>query len=135
MAALSTDRNTPRRDGQAISRAVAASTTIYAGSLVCRNASGYAVPGSTATTLVALGMAMERVDNSAGAAGAKSVSVSKGVFRFGNLAADLVTIADIGTTCYVVDDQTVAKTNGTNTRSAAGTVFDVDSDGVWVRFE
>ena len=31
-------------------------------------------------------------------------------------------------------DQTVAKTNGGNTRSRAGKVFDVDADGVWVDF-
>ena len=34
--------------------------------------------------------------------------------------------------CYVVDDETVAKTNGTNTRSRAGVVVDVDAQGVWV---
>jgi hypothetical protein len=32
----------------------------------------------------------------------------------------------------VVDDQTVAKTNGSSTRSVAGIVRQVDSDGVWV---
>jgi len=39
----------------------------------------------------------------------------------------------LGKTCYIVDDETVAKTNGTNTRSAAGTVVGVESDGVWVQ--
>jgi hypothetical protein len=34
-----------------------------------------------------------------------------------------------------VDDQTVAKTDGTGARSVAGKVFDVDSGGVWVRFD
>lgn len=135
MAALTSDRNTPRRDGNELIAGVAASTTIYAGSLVCRNASGYAVPGSTATTLMALGRAEERVDNSAGIAGAKNVKIRKGVYRFANYASDAVAIADIGNTCYIVDDQTVAKTNGTNTRSAAGIVFDVDSSGVWVKFD
>ena len=36
-------------------------------------------------------------------------------------------------TAYIVDDQTVAKTNGSSTRSAAGTIVDVDAQGVWVR--
>ena len=40
--------------------------------------------------------------------------------------------ADLGKTCYIVDDETVAKTDGTATRSAAGKVVGLDSDGVWV---
>jgi len=35
----------------------------------------------------------------------------------------------------VVDDQTVAKTDGTATRSPAGFVDMVDDLGVWVRFD
>ena len=46
--------------------------------------------------------------------------------------ADLITTADIGADCYVVDDQTVAKTNGGGQRSVAGKIFDVDAQGVWV---
>ena len=49
-------------------------------------------------------------------------------------AADAITLADIGADCYIVDDQTVAKTSATNTRSVAGKVFDVDAEGVWVDF-
>ena len=45
-----------------------------------------------------------------------------------------VQVPDIGKDCFIVDDQTVAKTNGANTRSRAGKVFDVDADGVWVDF-
>ncbi len=134
MAALAADRNTPRRDGSGMQVGVATSTKIYAGSIACRNASGYAVPGSTSTTLKALGVAVEQVNNT-GADGALKVQISKGTFRFGNSAsADLITIADIGNDCYIVDDQTVAKTNGSSSRSVAGKVFGVDSDGVWVTF-
>lgn len=133
--ALTADRNTPARGGNGLSLAVAAATTIFAGSLVCRNAAGNAVPGSVATTLKGLGMAGEMVDNSDGLAGDKSVQIRKGVFCLGNSATtDLITIADIGNDCYVVDDQTVAKTSGGSTRSIAGKVFDVDADGVWVQF-
>ena len=35
-------------------------------------------------------------------------------------AGDLIVAADIGKVVYVVDDQTVAKTDGTSTRVAAG---------------
>jgi hypothetical protein len=46
----------------------------------------------------------------------------------------LITRAEIGDDCYIVDDSTVAKTNpGGNTRSVAGKIVDVDAKGVWVR--
>lgn len=132
--ALSADRNTPTRDGRIRSFLVGANKKIYAGALVVLNA-GKAEPGSAALNLKAVGRAEERVDNTGGAAGAKSVRVSTGIHRFANSAAgDAITAAEIGSTCYVVDDQTVAKTDDTGARSAAGEVFDVDDDGVWVKF-
>lgn len=135
MPALTQDRNTLRRNGDQVEPPVAANTRIYAGSMVAINAAGFAVPGATSTTLKAAGVAERRADNSTGAAGDIRVRLRKGAHRFGNsAAADAIALADIGSVCYMVDDQTVAKTNGTNTRSAAGTVFDVDADGVWVNF-
>ena len=135
MTALSQDRNTLRRDGQQMEPPVAGNTRIYGGSIVCINAGGYAVPGATATTLKAVGVAEDRADNSAGVAGAIRVRCRKGPHRFANsAAADAIALTDVGSDCYIVDDQTVAKTNGTNTRSVAGKVFDVDADGVWVDF-
>ena len=134
MTALAKDRNTARRAGDQFSDPVAASTLIYEGALVCLNASGNAVPGSTATGLVPRGVAEARADNSAGSAGDIQVSTRSGFFRFGNSAsADEITRAEIGDTAYIVDDQTVAKTDGTSTRSAAGKIVDVDSVGVWVQ--
>lgn len=135
MAALTKDRNTPEAMGDMRSGGVAAATTIYAGAIVMRNASGYLRNGATATALVGVGRAEERVVNS-GSAGDETVKYRAGVFRFGNSASgDLIAIADIGKVCFVVDDQTVAKTNGTGTRSPAGFVDHVDSLGVWVRFD
>lgn len=131
--ALAADRNTPMKDGMLISVPVVASTKIYAGSLVAASAAGHATPGAVATTLTALGRAEEFCDNSAGAAAAKSVLIRRrAAFKFKNHAADLVVQADLGKSCYIVDDETVAKTNGTNTRSIAGIVIGVESDGVWV---
>lgn len=133
MTALTADRNTPARAGDLYSRKVKASTTIHAGALVALDADGWAVPGATATTLIADGRADEAVVN-AGADGAAVVTVRKGVFRYANSAAgDAIAQTDIGAVCYIVDDQTVAKTDGTSSRSVAGTITDVDADGVWVR--
>lgn len=130
--ALTADRDTPERAGVDFSFPVAAATKIYAGALVALNAAGDAVPGATATTLTAVGRADEQVDNT-GAAGDKVVAVRKGVFRFGNSAAgDAITKAEIGDSAYIVDDETVAGTDGAGTRSVAGKIVDVDADGVWV---
>ena len=130
--ALTKDRNTSRRDGTQFSDPVAAAAKIFAGSLVCLDASGNAVPGSTSTTIKVRGVAQEQVDNTGGAAGAKRIETRRGVFQFANTRADQITRAEIGTQCYIVDDQTVAKTSATNTRSVAGVVRDVDDGGVWV---
>ena len=136
MTALSQDRNTPALTGDLRVADVGASTMIYAGALIMRNATGFAVKGQTATGLVGIGRAEARVDNSAGADGAVTVAYRPGTFRFDNSAgADELTRADIGAVAYAVDDQTVAKTHATNTRSPAGIVDGVDAQGVWIRFD
>lgn len=136
MTALAADRNTPRSQGDYREGAVAAAQLIFAGAIVCRNAAGFLVKGATATALVGVGRAEGRVDNSAGSAGDAQLRYQPGTFRFANsTATDLITRADIGKACFVVDDQTVAKTSATATRSKAGVVDDVDDHGVWVRFD
>lgn len=135
MSALTEDRNTPRAEGDIKSMGVAAATTIYAGAIVMRNASGYALKGAAATGSIGAGRAERRVVNP-GSAGDKRIDVREGVFQFGNSSAgDAITIADIGAPCFIVDDQTVAKTNGSGTRSIAGFISGVDDGGVWVRFD
>ncbi|MFZ5774032.1 MAG: hypothetical protein ACOY3Z_00910 [Thermodesulfobacteriota bacterium] len=132
--ALTADRNTPMKDGDLIPMPVAASTKCYAGGMAVANATGYAAPGSTAATLTYLGRFENTVDNTAGADGDKSVNVRRGrAFKWKNSGTDPVTQASFGKACYIVDDETVAATNGTNTRSAAGIVIGVESDGVWVQ--
>lgn len=136
MSALTQERDTIRRDGHQGAAPVAAATKIYAGSIACMSAAGFATKGATSTTLKALGMATQTADNSAGANGDIAVSYRRdGWFRFANSAAgDAIALADVGADAYIVDDQTVAKTNGTNTRSVAGVIRDVDASGVWIAF-
>ncbi len=69
---LTQDRLIKRRDASVFVDPVAATTKIFAGALTVLNAAGNLVPGSTATGLVARGVAFEQVDNSAGAAGDKN---------------------------------------------------------------
>lgn len=133
MTALAKDRLTPAREGHQYSYAAAAAKKFYAGAIVMVNASGYATPGATATGLVAAGRSTGLVDNSAGAAGDLKVPVERGIFQYANSAAgDAIAVTDVGEMCYVVDDQTVAKTSGSGTRSRAGRIADVDAQGVWV---
>jgi hypothetical protein len=136
MTALTQERDTTRRDGKQAAAPAAAATKYFAGSLLCLSATGFAAKGATSTTLKALGMATQTVDNSAGANGDLAVPYRRdGWFRFANSAAgDAIALLDVGASAYIVDDQTVAKTNGTNTRSVAGVIRDVDPSGVWISF-
>jgi hypothetical protein len=95
MAALTKDRATPYRDGIEIEFPVAANSKIYAGSLVCANTSGYAVPAADTAGLRFLGVALEQADNTGGANGAKSVRLRRsGAFEFD---AASITQAMVGT--------------------------------------
>lgn len=133
--ALTKNNNTPERDGTTVALGVAANVRIFAGALVALTATGFATPGAVATTLKGVGRAKDEANNLGGAAGAIKVEVEKGVFRFNNSASgDAITAADIGNPAYIVDDETVAKTSGSSTRSIAGTIFDVDAKGVWIKF-
>ena len=134
MTAATADRATAERTGDLVSAGVTASVKCYAGAIAVLDSSGNIKPGVTGTGLICVGRFEELADNSAGGAGAISATAKRGVFRFANsAAADLIAAAQIGDACYIVDDQTVAKTDGSSTRSVAGIVADVDSAGVWVR--
>lgn len=133
--ALAKDRNTPARSGNRSEPGVATGVLIYAGALVAINANGFATPGATATTLKGFGRAEEQVDNSDGADGDVTVKVGREIYRFDNSAGgDEITLSDVGSDCYIVDDETVALTDGTGARSVAGKIHDVDALGVWVKF-
>jgi hypothetical protein len=122
---LAKERNTMMRDPAINAFPVAAGVKIFQGSLVALSAAGLAQPGATATTLTAAGRAEETIDNTGGAASALNVTVRRGVFLIRNAA-------DVNKDCFIVDDETVAKTNGGNSRSIAGKVRGVDTAGVWV---
>jgi len=136
MVALTKDRNTPRLEGDLRVGPVAAATLIFAGAIVMRDAAGNLTKGRTAAGLVGVGRAEQRVDNSAGAAGDATLRYLPGCYPYDNSAgADEITAADIGNKCFVVDDQTVAKTDNGGARSPAGIIDNVDATGVWIRFD
>lgn len=133
MSALTQDRNTAARDNVDFEFPVAATTKLYAGAIACLNASGFLTKGAATTGLKTVGVTQALCDNAAGANGDKKAKVRRGCFKFGNSSStDLIALADASADCYIVDDQTVAKTNGGATRSVAGKIRDVEADGVWV---
>lgn len=132
MTATTNDRNTLRRDALQFHYPIAADTKIPAGVIVCLLA-GVLVNGVADDEAVTVGVSEVAVDNTDGAASAEKVPVRRGCFQFGNSASgDAITLANVGSACYVVDNQTVAKTSDTGARPVAGIIRDVDSNGVWV---
>jgi hypothetical protein len=148
MSALTGGRNTKQLGVNkayldAVEVAQAANMKIYQGGIVGLNAAGYGVPGSDASCIVVVGVAemdpnIGNVSDSTGlAAGVLTLRVIQGVFKFANSAApNVLTIADRGRPCYLVDDQTVARTNGLTPAPgggqyiSAGIVIGVDSAGL-----
>jgi hypothetical protein len=133
MTALAADRaGNIEVDGVNLSYPATTAAQFYIGSTVCINTStSLAVVGSTATTLIAVGVAIE---NRLAAAG-DEIACRAGVFNRANSAGvDAIALDDIGKVCYIVDDQTVALTDGAGTRSPCGVIVDYDStDGVFVQ--
>lgn len=133
MVALAANRDTKEAIGDNLEYGMAANAVLYVGALAVISATGFLQPGTTAVGLKAAGAVTEFTSNAGGANGAKKGKIKPGIFKFDNLAADLVVAADVGNDCFIADDQTVAKTNGGATRSVAGKVIDLDANGVWVK--
>lgn len=139
MAALAAERNTPMMaDVQRAPLAYKqkASVTIYKGSLVALNG-GYAAPGATAASRIAVGRAKKTTVTSTGDGSnpigqdQPYIEIEEGTFKWANDGGDPVLAANVGGLCYITDDQTVSIT--ATGKSVAGVVIRLDSDGVWVR--
>jgi hypothetical protein len=154
MAALTTPRATPQKlDGQYGTKVgpvdVAASTTLYLGGVVCMDASGNAVPGSTGASLICMGVLTNQANQvpagsvvNNGSAGAVKIEIDQGTFFLDNDPNAPLTKADIGHAALLNDDHTVSRLSPANaSRCIAGTVVGVNATGtsepvgigVWVR--
>lgn len=122
MAALTADKVRDVRPGGAIAIPVpvAASTTIYLGSIVNVNSSGYAVAGANDTSHECMGIAKEFVDNSAGSNGDLSVIVEFGQVE--KFASTGITQADVGKSAYVLDSGTVGDDAAASKNVHIGTI-------------
>lgn len=131
MTSSTEGRNTKLRNCDQVNGLVNTGATINAGTLVTRlTANGNLVPGGTASAGPAVGVAETTVTGD----GVATLNYRRRAgFQFANSAAgDAIAAGDIGNTCYIVDDQTVAKTDNSGARKAAGKIVDVDANGVWV---
>ena len=108
---------------------LAANVVLYVHAILSVDNAGNVRPGRTSTTDKVVGYNERYISNAGGLAGAKETEgVSRGIIECENLEADALTAADIARDCYLVDDQTVARTNGGNTRIRAGTFWGFDED-------
>lgn len=135
MTATAADRPTAEREARTYVDPMAAAVKINAGALVVLDASGNAKPGVTGTGLIARGRAEVAADNTLGAAGALTARTKSGCFAFATDGS--IARTNIGKTVYIVDDQTLAATDGSATRSAAGVLKDLEGSGstatAWVQ--
>jgi hypothetical protein len=135
--ALTGDRNTKRAKHGIRSFLVKGAVLIYEGAIVSLGTDGFARPGRTSTTDIVLGRARFRADNLLGADGAIRVDVESDEICFyaNSAAGDAIAVTDVGKDFYVVDDQTVAKTDGSASRVRGGKIDSVTTDGVGCRFD
>lgn len=133
MTALTTGRTVESIPGILFYYPVKADAVIHQGALVVIGADGYAKPAVTGTSLIAVGIARDTVDATGLANGAKGIEVEEMIADFANSAGgDAITIAELGKTVWIVDDQTVAKTSGGGTRSVAGYARKIEGGRIFV---
>ena len=98
---------------------------------------GMCVVGGSGAGYIGAGRFAGPIDATGKADGELVVDVDFGVFYWANSGgADAIGAADFGKPCYVVDNQTVALTDASGTRSVAGIVYEVRADGqVGVRMD
>ncbi len=119
---------------------IKANVKILKGSMIALDSAGRAMPAGliAAGALAAVGKASAEYDNLTGsvlggAAGAVDVEVEYGVFGWvSHTAADEILADDVGKVCFMQDNQTVALTNGTDTRGVAGYITEVRDGKVFV---
>jgi len=137
MSALSNVRDTPVRPSAGREAILVTNIKAYKGGLIVRDtATGFDKPGVTGTGLVARGiadMSEPFVDMTGLASGSRRIPLIVGSALLANDGS--IAAANRGSVCFIVDDQTVALTDGGGTRSTAGIIEDVDSRGVWVKIE
>ena len=132
---LAADKALQYTEGVEVPFPVINADIIYGGSNVCVNAAGYALPGADTAGLIYAGVALERVDNTAGNAGDKTINVRRrGLIKM--TLATAITQANVGDNVFLVDDETVDLTANVTNKIFCGiiAVF-IDTTHAWVDIE
>lgn len=118
MTALAADANREKRGLGRVFSLPAAAVKIWKGGIVALNTAGFATPAADTASFICAGVAIETVDNAAGAAGDKRIRVmADAEWKF---VASSITQAMLGTAMFVVDDNTVDDAAGPTNDVAVG---------------
>lgn len=83
---------------------------------------------TASTTLIPIGRYREdQLVASGGTANVEFFRELNAMWFANSASTDQITQTEVGSNCYIVDDQTVAKTSNSNARSIAGRVWKVDA--------
>lgn len=129
MAALTVPYESFEKPGLVVNYKIS-NVKIFKGGLIGINASGYAIPLVHGTaSLKFVGVANESIDNSAGAAGDKSLNATKsGSFVFKAASGFVPAIADIGKEVYANSDWEVQiATAGLTNQYKVGTIVAIEN--------
>jgi hypothetical protein len=131
MASVTSELTTKRREPDIESYPVYQAAKLYAGTIIMLNATGYAIDGADTASCVFAGIALETIDNTAGASGAKYIQVYRiGLFR---LKLGTAAITDVGTVVYILYNNEVARAAGATNDIPCGVVASYDSAGyAWI---
>jgi hypothetical protein len=137
MAALTSGRRNDRYGHHALPDLLAiplkGGIKVYKGAMMAITAAGILTNASADVTLKVVGSSEHDYDTTGLSDGDLVGQVRRGAFHYKNSAAgDAIAQAEYLKTVYVVDNQTVAKTDGTGTRPAAGIFLGFGSDGLLI---
>lgn len=134
--ALTKDRDTRELLDPRVRRfSLAAGAVIHAGGLVALTTGGVVRPAGQDVNDLVVGVACRAVDNATGAEGDAVVDVKTGVFKLANSQTDPLGLTDSGQTVFAEDDETLARSDAAGTLAPAGSLWQVDEDGVWIKID
>ena len=124
----------PGNSTQQVVKPLAASVTVYGGSVATTRA-GYVTPASSpASTDIVWGIIYRQTplvppQSASSVAGTYNVVIDTGSFFLAaGTGTDALSTADCGATVYLINETTVGKTNGSNTRPVAGVLLNIDTN-------
>lgn len=137
MTATNTSISTEYRNGISIPIPLAAMATVLMGTFAVVGSDGYAITSENVggADQICLGVWENDAQNPNAAGTVNGLAHRGNQFLVANSAIDPVTQADLGVPVYIEDNQTIAKTDGTGSRSLVGRFmgFDTQYTGrVWV---